>query len=140
MPKGPGTGSAAVPAGLRAQRCPIGMRLVASWALAGLRVTQETLLWDGAEQVEFRTHVHGSIGHDRLLRVRFPLNVPGGLPVYETAAAVIGRPFGPVDTDVGQDWFTLHNPAHTWFGLGSTAPGTVPDRRGGTRLAAMRVG
>src|SRR5260370_38773358 len=111
MPKGPGTGSAAVPAGLRAQRCPIGMRLVASWALAGLRVTQETLLWGGAEQAEFRTHVHGSIGHDRLLRARFPLNVPGGLPVSDTAAAVIGRPFRPPRADVAQGWSTPDYPS-----------------------------
>ncbi len=30
------------------------------------------MLWDGAERVEFRTHVSGSIGQDHLLRVRFP--------------------------------------------------------------------
>ena len=88
---------------------------------------------------EFRTHVDGSIGHDRLLRVRFPLNVPGGLPVYETAAAVIGRPFGPVDTDVGKDWFTLDNPAYTWFGLGSAARVIVRDSGGGTRTVAIGV-
>ncbi len=139
MPKGPGTGSATVTAAVRAQRCPIGSRLVATWTMDDLRVTQEALLWDGTAQVDFRTHVDGAIGHDRLLRVRFPLNVPGGLPVYETAAAVIGRPFGPVDTDVGKHWFTLDNPAYTWFGLGSAARVIVGDTDGGTRAEAIGV-
>jgi alpha-mannosidase len=120
-PKGPGTGSAGVPATVTAQRCPIGSRLVAGFRLGGLAVRQETLLWDGADRVEFRTHVDGSIGSDKLLRVRFPASVPGGLPVYQCAAAVIGRPFGSVDTDVAQHPFTLDNPAHEWFGLGATA-------------------
>ncbi|HUK69889.1 MAG TPA: glycoside hydrolase family 38 C-terminal domain-containing protein [Streptosporangiaceae bacterium] len=129
-PKGPGTGSGMAAARMCVQRCPIGSRVVADWTMGDLRVTQETLLWDGHARVDFRTHVDGAIGHDRLLRVRFPLNVPGGLPVYETAAAVIGRPFGPVDTDVGKNWFTLDNPAYTWFGLGCAAHVIVRDTDG----------
>jgi alpha-mannosidase len=120
-PRGPGTGSAAAPAQVTAERCPIGQRLVARLRLGGLTVTQETLLWDGADRVEFRTHVDGSIGQDHLLRVAFPANVPGGLPVYQTAVSVIGRPLGPADTDVAANSFTLDNPAHEWFGIGSTA-------------------
>jgi len=120
-PKGQGRGSAGLAARVRAERCPIGARLVAELDFDDLRVTQETLLWEGADRVEFRTHVDGSIGKDRLLRVRFPARVPGGLPVYQTALAVIGRPFGSADTDVAEHEFTLDNPAHEWFGLGSTA-------------------
>jgi hypothetical protein len=120
-PKGPGRGLSARAAGVRAERCAIGSRLVAESADGDLRFTQETLLWDGVDRVEFRTHVDGSIGQDRLLRVRFPADVPGGLPVYQTATAVIGRPPGAADTDVAQHWFTLDSPAHEWFGLGSTA-------------------
>jgi alpha-mannosidase len=120
-PKGPGQGSASGPARVRAERCPVGYRLVAGFGLDGLAVTQETLLWDGEERVEFRTHVDGAAGHDRLLRVRFPASVPGGLPVYQTATAVVGRPFGHPDADTAEHWFTLDNPAHDWFGLGSTA-------------------
>jgi alpha-mannosidase len=120
-PKGPGHGSAQVPARVRAQRCPIGSRLVAEFELDDLRVTQETLLWDGTDRVEFRTHVDGSIGQDRLLRVRFPADVPGGLPVYQTALAVIGRPPGSAEVDVAEHEFTLDNPAHEWFAAGSTA-------------------
>jgi alpha-mannosidase len=120
-PKGPGSGSGAAPAAVAAQRCPIGSRLVARLRLGDLRVTQETILWDGLDRVEFRTHVDGPIGQDRLLRVRFPANVPGGLPVYQCATAVVGRPFGVADLDAGQDAFTLDNPACEWFGLGSAA-------------------
>ena len=120
-PKGPGTGSAAVAARVRAERCPVGSRLVAGFTLGGLVVRQETLLWDGIDLVEFRTHVDGSIGHDRLLRVRFGVGMPGGLPVYQGAGAVVGRPFGTADADVAKHAFTLDNPAHEWFGAGSTA-------------------
>jgi alpha-mannosidase len=120
-PKGPGTGSSSVAATVRAQRCPVGSRLVASFTLDGLEVTQETLLWGDTERVEFRTHVDGYTGRDRLLRVRFPANVPGGLPVYQTATAVVGRSFGVVDVDSADHWYTLDNPAQQWFGLGSVA-------------------
>ncbi|MGH3410418.1 MAG: glycoside hydrolase, partial [Streptosporangiaceae bacterium] len=106
---------------MRAERCPVGHRLVARLSLDGLTVTQETLLWDGEPRLEFRTHVDGSIGQDRLLRVSFPLDVPGGLPVYQTAVSVIGRPPGPADTDAAEHEFTLDNPASEWFGVGSTA-------------------
>ncbi len=138
-PKGAGVGSATMTAEVQAQRCPIGGRLVARWTREDLAVTQETLLWDGARRLEFRTHVDGSIGHDRLLRVRFPLNVPGGLPIYETAAAVIGRPFGPTDIDVAQHWFTLDNPAYTWFGLGGTARVLVTGGGGARWAEALGV-
>ena len=145
-PKGPGRGSAAGPARVRAERCPIGTRLVAeltvNWdgELGGdLRVTQETVLWDGAGRVEFRTHVDGSIGQDRLLRVRFPARVPGGLPVYQTALSVIGRPFGSADTDVAEHEFTLDNPAHEWFGVGSTARVALAGPGGSLALRAIGV-
>jgi alpha-mannosidase len=118
-PRGPGTGSGGVPASVSAQRCPIGSRLVARFGLGDLRITQETILWDGLDRVEFRTHVDGSIGQDRLLRVRFPVNVPGGLPVFQCATAVIGRPFGVAGSDVAKDAYTLDNPACEWFGLSS---------------------
>ncbi|MGD0069178.1 MAG: glycoside hydrolase family 38 C-terminal domain-containing protein, partial [Streptosporangiaceae bacterium] len=127
-PKGPGTGSSSVAARVRAERCPVGSRLVASFTLDGLEVTQETLLWDGAERIEFRTHVDGYRGRDRLLRVRFPADVPGGLPLYQTATAVIGRSFGVTDVDSADHWYTLDSPAHQWFGLGSTARVRTADR------------
>ena len=127
-PKGPGAGSAAAPAPVRAERCAIGSRLVTGFSLGGLRVSQETILWDGADRVEFRTHVDGSIGQDALLRVRFPADVPGALPVYQCATSVVGRPFGTPDADVAQHAFTLDNPAHEWFGLGAATRVVTHDR------------
>src|SRR5215472_38190 len=127
-PQGPGTGSAAGPAPVRAERCAIGSRLVTGFGLGGLRVSQETILWDGADRVEFRTHVDGSIGQDALLRVRFPADVQGALPVYQCATSVVGRPFGVPDADVAQHPFTLDNPAHEWFGLGAAARVVTHDR------------
>ncbi|HEY3734276.1 MAG TPA: glycoside hydrolase [Streptosporangiaceae bacterium] len=115
------------PASVRAERCAAGRRLVAEVTDGDLRFTQETLLWDGSDLIEFRTHADGSIGHDRLLRVRFGADVPGGLPVYQTATAAIGRPLGVADTDVAENWFTLDNPARDWFGVGSTARVATPD-------------
>ena len=120
-PKGAGIGSSSVAATVRAERCAVASRLVSSFTLEGVDVVQETVLWDSGERVEFRTHVDGYGGKDRLFRVRFPGDVPGGLPVYQTATAVIGRPFGVVDVDSSEHWYTLDNPAYQWFGVGSTA-------------------
>jgi hypothetical protein len=136
-PKGPGTGSSTVTAQVRAERCPAGARLVTRYTLDDLDVTAETLLWDGAERVEFRTHIDGYRGHDRLLRVRFPADVPGGLPVYQTATAVIGRSFGAADVDSADHWYTLDSPAHQWFGLGSTARVRTGGRSGLTRAIGV---
>jgi hypothetical protein len=120
-PKGPGLAASSVPADVRAQRSPVGSRLTATYTLGDLAVTAETLLWDGADRVEFATHVSGSIGKDHLLRVRFPAALPGALPVYQTATAVIGRPFGAPEADAAAHWWTLDNPANQWFGIGSVA-------------------
>jgi hypothetical protein len=129
-PKGPGLGSASGPATVRVQECPAGRRLVASFTLDGLEVTQETVLWAGGERVEFRTHVDGYRGNDRLLRVRFPADVAGGLPVFQTATAVIGRTFGAVDVDSEDTWYTLDSPAYDWFGIGSAARVRIGGEKG----------
>ncbi|MGH3158609.1 MAG: glycoside hydrolase family 38 C-terminal domain-containing protein, partial [Streptosporangiaceae bacterium] len=138
-PKGPGRGLSARAAGVRAERCAIGSRLVSESADGELRFTQETLLWDGADRIEFRTHVDGSIGQDRLLRVRFRADVPGGLPVYQTATAVIGRPPGAADTDVAEHWFTLDSPAYEWFGVGSTVRVAIAAADGSQPMQAVGV-
>jgi alpha-mannosidase len=140
LPKGPGRGSAGVRALVRAERCPIGRRLLSTLALDELRVTQEVLLWDGVERVELRTHVDGSIGQERLLRVRFPLDVAGALPLYDVANAVVGRPFGFPNSDSAEHLWTLDNPASTWFGLGSTARVALSGEAGAPARAYMAIG
>jgi len=120
---------------VRAERCPAGQRLVARLRLGGLSVTQETLLWDGSDLVEFRTNVSGAIGQEHLLRVRFPAVLPGALPVYQTATAVIGRPFGAPEADVAEHWWTLENPANHWFGVGSVARASLPTDAGDVSVA-----
>ena len=134
-PKGPGLASCAAAASVRAQRSPAGSRLVATYALGDLSVTAETVLWDGSDRVEFRTHVSGSIGKEHLLRVRFPAALPGGLPVYQTATAVIGRPFGAPEADAAEHWWTLDNPANHWFGIGSVARAAVAADGGDVSVA-----
>jgi alpha-mannosidase len=138
-PAGPGDGSTSSAAAVRAERCPVGSRLVAEFELGGLRVTQESLLWDGSDRVEFRTHVDGSIGSDNLLRVRFPAAVAGGLPVYQTAVSVVGRPPGDTDIDVAEHWYTLDSPASEWFAVGSTARVALPGAEGSRQLQAIGV-
>jgi alpha-mannosidase len=138
-PAGPGIGTSTKTATLRVERCPVGGRIVAELELGGLVITQETLLWDGADRVEFRTHVDGSIGQDRLLRVVFPVEVPGGLPVYQTAVAVVGRPPGPIDTDVAQLWYTLDCPANEWLAVGATAAVAITSPEGSRQLQAIGV-
>jgi alpha-mannosidase len=138
-PAGPGTGTSLRTATVRVERCPAGSRLVAELELGGLVITQETLLWDGADRVEFRTHVDGSIGQDRLLRVVFPVDVPGGLPVYQTAVAVVGRPPGPIDTDVAEHSYTLDSPANEWLAVGSTAAVALTGADGSRQLQAIGV-
>ena len=134
-PKGPGRAASSLPATVRAQRSPAGSRLVARYALGDLSVTAETLLWDGSDRVEFRTHVSGSIGQEHLLRVRFPAALPGALPVYQTATAVIGRPFGAPEADVAEHWWTLDNPANHWFGIGSVARASLASGSGDVSVA-----
>ena len=129
LPKGPGRRTGERPGRVRAERCPIGHRLVAETELAGLRVTQETLLWDGVERVDFRAHVDGSIGQDHLLRVRFAADLPGAKPVAEVGFAAIGRSFGFPEADAGPHLWTLDAPAHTWAGLSATVRIALPDGR-----------
>ena len=121
LPKGPGRGLAGQPARVHARHSPVGSRLVSVAALDGLRVTREVTLWHDGDRIDFRTHVDGSIGQDRLLRVRFDLDLPGTLPVSEVGFAAIGRAFGFPESDTAEHLWTLDNPAHTWAGLSATA-------------------
>jgi len=141
LPKGPGAGFAdlPLPAEVRAEQSPLGSRLTSVATLGDLRVTREVLLTNGADRIDFRTHVDGSIGQDRLLRVRFDIDLPGALPVSEVGFAAIGRPFGFPDVDTAESLWTLDNPAHTWAGLSSTARIVVHDPSGNRHGYAIGV-
>lgn len=121
LPCGPVVSSSEEIADVRVEKSPIGQRIVVRGRLASLAYTSELDLFDGTGRVDVRTTVDGFAGSDQLLRMKFPANVPGGLPVSETANAVIGRGIGNPDVDVAEAPWTLDNPAYTWFGVGSTA-------------------
>lgn len=138
LPTGATRGSAHLPAAVRVETAPAAQRLVSTWSLDDLRVTQEVTLWGDADRIDFRTHVDGSIGHDRLLRTRFPVAVTGGRPVYEVGNAAIGRTFGLADVDAARAPWTYDNPAYTWVALGSTARVALLDADGGAQFARTR--
>ena len=74
------------------------------------------------------------------MRVRFPVDLPGGLPVSEVASAVVGRGFALIDADTAEAPWTLDNPANTWFGVGTTARVGIVDADGravGSRAMAV---
>ncbi|MGD9620020.1 MAG: NEW3 domain-containing protein [Mycolicibacterium sp.] len=136
LPKGPVVGSSAGRAEVRAFRGPLGERLVVRGRIGDLlRYTQTLTLWHGVARVDCRTTIDEFTGADRLLRLRWPCPVPGGLPVSEVGDAVIGRGFGLLHAegaesavDAAVHPWTLDNPAFGWFGLSSA----VRVRVGGT--------
>jgi alpha-mannosidase len=121
LPTGPPrTSSAAGRAVVRAETSPAGQRLVVTGELDGVGYEQVLTLWAGLSRVDCTTRLRPA-GSDRLLRLRWPTDVPGGLPVSEVGAAVVGRGYGIVDVDSAEHPWTLDNPAYSWFGVGSTA-------------------
>ncbi|MEV6941719.1 NEW3 domain-containing protein [Streptomyces sp. NPDC051172] len=112
------------------EHSPAGARITVRADLGLFRYTQRLTLWTGVPRLGVTTTIDGYDGADRLIRVRWPSDVQGGLPVHEVADAVIGRGFGFVDVDSEQFPWTLDNPAHTWFGLGSTARVELRDDTG----------
>ncbi|MFI7405079.1 NEW3 domain-containing protein [Streptomyces sp. NPDC049541] len=119
-----------VVADARVEHSPAGARITVRADLGLFRYTQRLTLWTGVPRVDVTTTIDGYDGADRLIRVRWPSDVQGGLPVHEVADAVIGRGFGFVDVDSGEFPWTLDNPANTWFGLGSTARVELRDDTG----------
>ncbi|MGY0019434.1 glycoside hydrolase family 38 N-terminal domain-containing protein [Streptomyces sp. YJ-C3] len=130
LPKGPGVGSGAAPAdSCTVERSPLGARIVAAGRTGPARWTRTTTLWHGLDRVELTTRVDEFTGSDQLLRLRVPADVPGALPVAETAAAAVGRGFAFPDTDTGTDHtrapWTLDSPCLNWFALSSTLRATL---------------
>ncbi|MFB0633107.1 NEW3 domain-containing protein [Streptomyces sp. AB3(2024)] len=142
LPKGPGTGSGGAPArSCRAQRGPLGSRIVSEGRTGPVRWTRVTTLWDGLDRVELTTRVDFE-GSDTLLRLRIPADVPGALPVAETAAAAVGRGFAFPEADAGVDHtrapWTLDSACLNWFAL--SAPITGPGDGGGADGAGRALG
>ncbi|MEV2226963.1 NEW3 domain-containing protein [Streptomyces phaeochromogenes] len=119
-----------VTAGVRVEHSPAGSRITITADLGLFRYTQRLCLWKGVARLDVSTTIDGYDGADRLIRVRWPSDVRGGLPVHEVADAVIGRGFGFVEVDSERFPWTLDNPANTWFGLGSTARAEIRDDTG----------
>ncbi|MFJ4319547.1 NEW3 domain-containing protein [Streptomyces lavendulae] len=142
LPRGPGTGSGGAPArSCRAQRGPLGSRIVSEGRTGPVRWTRVTTLWDGLDRVELTTRV-GFEGSDTLLRLRIPADVPGALPVAETAAAAVGRGFAFPEADAGADHtrapWTLDGACLNWFAL--SAPLTGPGDGDGAGGAGRALG
>ena len=100
-------------------------RLVVTGELDGVRYEQTLTVWTGLSRVDCTTRLRPT-GADRLLRLRWPTDVPGGLPVSEVGAAVVGRGFGIVDVDSAEHPWTLDNPAYSWFGARARPRGSWP--------------
>ncbi len=127
LPKGPVVVSSERAAEVQAYRSAIGQRLVVRGVIDSvLRYTQTLTLWTGVDRLDCRTTIDEFAAEDRLVRLRWPVPVPGAMPLSEVGDAVVGRGFGllhepgstqSVDTAV-HPW-TLENPAFGWFGLSS---------------------
>jgi len=128
VPKGEWVGSSARPAdSVRVERSPLGRRLVVSGTIGVLRYTQYVTLLDGFDRVDCVTDLHGFAGADELIRVSWPVDVPGGLPVSEVGHAVVGRGFALIEADTAEHPWTLDNPANHWFGVSSTVRVRITD-------------
>ncbi|MDI3402531.1 glycoside hydrolase family 38 N-terminal domain-containing protein [Streptomyces cavernicola] len=148
LPKGPGAGSSAAPAdSCTVERSPLGSRIIATGRTGPVRWTRTATLWNGLDRVELTTKVDEFTGSDQLLRLRVPADVPGALPVAETAAAAVGRGFAFTDTDTGADHthapWTLDTPCLNWFALSSALTvaltGTDGTRAGVRALGAGEI-
>ncbi len=141
LPRGPVVCSSESPAQVRAYHGPLGQRLVVQGRIGTLlRYTQTLTLWRDVARVDCRTTVDGFTGEDRLLRLRWPCPVPGGMPVSEVGDAVVGRGFallheGSRSVDTATHLWTLDNPAYSWFGLSSA----VRVRLGSEAVRAVSV-
>ncbi|MFF1303781.1 NEW3 domain-containing protein [Streptomyces sp. NPDC058307] len=119
-----------VSADIEVEHSPAGSRITVRADLGVFAYTQQLTLWTGVDRLDITTTIDGYDGADRLIRVRWPSDVRGGLPVHEVADAVIGRGFGFVEVDSERFPWTLDNPANTWFALGSTARVALRDDSG----------
>lgn len=118
---GPLESSASRPAVHEARRSGVGEQLVVRGTLGDVSFTQTISLWKGLDRVDCETRIEDFAGSDQLIRLRWNCPVPGALPLYEVADAVIARGFGHPNSDAVHLPHTLDNPSHNWFGLGHSA-------------------
>jgi alpha-mannosidase len=139
LPTGPATHTASQnPASVRVEHSPLGRRLTVTGTLDGVAYTQRLTLWAGSPRLDCSTTLDGFTGADRLVRLRWPAEIPGALPVSEVGAAVVGRGFAHIETDTESAPWTLDNPAQNWFALSSTARVDVSDPAG-VHLASRAI-
>ncbi|HTF12417.1 MAG TPA: NEW3 domain-containing protein, partial [Asanoa sp.] len=112
------------------EHSPLGERLIVTGAVGPVRYTQTLTLWRGLSQLDCVTRVDEFTGSDHLVRLRWPVGVPGGLPLSEVANAVVARGFAHPDVDSARHPWTLDNPAYRWFGSGTTARVTLTSADG----------
>lgn len=137
VPTGRHVGSSSQAAeSVRVQRCPIGSRITVTGTIGALRYEQRLTLWDGLGRIECATSLDGFDGSDELVRLRWPVDVPGALPVSEVGNAVIGRGFALIDADSADHPWTLDNPANNWFAVSSTVRVRIRDATDDSARAA----
>jgi alpha-mannosidase len=146
LPKGPVTTSSSARAtSMQRYRSALGERVVVTGRIRNLlSYTQTLTLWYGVDRLDCRTTIDEFTGADRMLRLRWPCDVPGAMPVSEVGDAVIGRGFGLTHdrgsakaVDTAKFPSTLDNPAYGWFGLSSAARVRFGRGRGGVRAISV---
>ncbi|MBI3846015.1 MAG: hypothetical protein HY292_15385 [Planctomycetes bacterium] len=89
----------------------------------------------GIARVDCVTTILDWKGRNECLRVEFPIQLAGARPIFETAAAVIGRPFAR-DVDAQKDAWTLDQTCWHWVDLGVACAAEVVD---GSRVVHRRA-
>lgn len=128
---GPVAASGTQAASVLVERSPVGERVTVRGAVGPVRYTQILTLFHGLPRLDCVTRIDEFAGRDHLVRVRWPVGVPGGLPLSEVANAVVARGFAHPDVDSARHPWTLDNPAYRWFGSGTTARVTLTDPASG---------
>ncbi len=93
----------------------------------------------GSVSLDIETAIINWRGTNKLLRAEFPVDLPGARPVFQTASAVIGRPFAR-DVDALEDPWTLDQTCWQWVDLGTTATLEVVDGETVIHRQALGVG
>jgi alpha-mannosidase len=126
----PERSSGAIVHACRAESSAAGQRLVVEGRLGSLSFTQTLTLWAGMPRVDAETRIDFD-GADRLVRIAWPCDLPGTLPVAQVAGAVIGRGVAHPGTDTAAYPWAMDSTCHEWFGLSAPARIRLVDPAGG---------